>query len=115
MVRITIQGASVLGLALAAIAVSAQTTTPPATPSAAQPPAAIAVPATDTSITAAVRTALMRDPETSALRVQVSTAEGKVTLKGTVPSATAKSKVVQLAKAVEGVKDVNDQITVGKG
>ena len=36
-----------------------------------------------------------------------------VTLRGTVPSATARARAVSLAKQVDGVKSVKDELTIG--
>ena len=66
----------------------------------------------DAAITAKVKTAFAKDPDVSALKVHVDTDKGYVTLKGDVKSPTERSKAAQLASSVEGVKGVNNNLTV---
>jgi hyperosmotically inducible protein len=66
----------------------------------------------DRAITAKVKTALAKDPDVSALAVNVDTDKGVVTLKGEVKSPTERAKAAQLARNVEGVKSVNNHLTV---
>lgn len=67
----------------------------------------------DVSITAKVTAELARDPELSALKINVDTNAGKVVLKGTAPSDAARDRAMTLAKAVSGVVDVDNQLRVG--
>ena len=46
------------------------------------------------------------------LRINVDTLDGVVTLHGQVDSAAAKTKAVQEARSVKGVKDVRDMLAV---
>jgi hyperosmotically inducible protein len=45
--------------------------------------------------------------------IDVDTNDYVVTLRGTVPSAAARAKAVSLAKQVDGVKSVKDELTIG--
>ncbi|MEG0558858.1 MAG: BON domain-containing protein [Comamonas sp.] len=49
----------------------------------------------------------------SALKIDVDTQSGVVTLSGTVPSEALKTRAGELAKAVKGVGNVNNNLTVG--
>lgn len=67
----------------------------------------------DASITTMVNAELARDPELSALKIDVDTQAGKVVLKGSAPSDAARDRAVTLAKAVSGVVDVDNQLRIG--
>ncbi|MBL8347100.1 MAG: BON domain-containing protein [Rubrivivax sp.] len=67
---------------------------------------------TDATITAAVKAELARDSELSALSINVDTTEGRVALRGTAPNAIARDRATRLAAAVEGVRKVENQLTV---
>ena len=67
----------------------------------------------DASITTKVTAELARDPELSALKIDVDTHAGAVVLKGTAPSDAAKDRAVTLARAVAGVVSVESQLRVG--
>lgn len=71
--------------------------------------------ARDAAITAEVNAQLAKDPALSALRIDVDTDAGRVALKGSAPSAEAKDRATQLARTVEGVTDVDNQLVVGNG
>jgi hyperosmotically inducible protein len=66
----------------------------------------------DATITTRVKTALLNDPEIGALRIDVDTALGVVTLTGTVGSEAEKARATDLARAVPGVKDVRVDLAV---
>ena len=66
----------------------------------------------DATITAAVKTALAQDPTLSALAINVDTAAGTVTLRGSAPSATARERATTLAMAVKGVSRVDNELDV---
>ena len=66
----------------------------------------------DAAITAKVKTALAKDKDTSAMAVNVDTDKGYVTLKGEVKSASERDKAAQLARNVEGVRGVNNNLAV---
>ncbi len=66
----------------------------------------------DATITAKVNADLARDPDLSALKINVDTVDGKVTLNGPAPSTVARDRAETIAKAVEGVTAVNNQLVV---
>jgi osmotically-inducible protein OsmY len=66
----------------------------------------------DSKITAKIESKLVADSETSALKIKVETNAAVVTLSGTVPTETEKSKAETLAKDTDGVKRVVNQIKV---
>ena len=66
----------------------------------------------DASITAAVKSKLLADPDVAGLKVDVDTSGGVVTLRGNVASAAEKARALELAKRTDGVKSVRDQIKV---
>lgn len=70
---------------------------------------------TDARITAAVNAKLAGDEELSALRIDVDTEAGHVVLDGEAPSGTARQRAEQLARAVDGVRDVDNRLTVKAG
>ena len=69
----------------------------------------------DVSITTAVSAALVRDPDLSALKIDVDTKNGNVTLNGPVNTLAAKEKATTLAKAVKGVVSVANKLVVKAG
>ncbi|MEP6825738.1 MAG: BON domain-containing protein [Ramlibacter sp.] len=69
----------------------------------------------DVGITAKVNAALASDKDLSAIKINVDTKEGVVTLTGPAPTATAKERASELAKAVKDVKSVDNQLTVTAG
>ena len=66
----------------------------------------------DVAITASISAALAKDAELSAIKIDVDTKNGAVTLNGPAPTAEAKEKATQLAKAVKGVTSVNNMLIV---
>ena len=66
----------------------------------------------DALITAKVNAELAKDPALSALRIDVDTRDGHVSLSGTAPDAAAKVRATQLASAVEGVTGVDNRLEV---
>lgn len=66
----------------------------------------------DVAITALVSTGLAKDPELSAIKINVDTKGGVVTLNGPAPSASAKEKATEIARQVKGVVSVNNQLVV---
>ncbi|MDO8375030.1 MAG: BON domain-containing protein [Pseudomonadota bacterium] len=69
----------------------------------------------DVTITATVSTGLAKDPDLSAIKINVDTKDGVVTLNGPAPSAAAKDKATDIAKQVKGVTSVNNQLVVKPG
>jgi hyperosmotically inducible periplasmic protein len=66
----------------------------------------------DTSITAAVKTALARDKNVDSSEIHVSTTAGIVTLQGSVPSNEVATHAAQVAEQANGVRSVNNQLMV---
>ncbi|WP_254789551.1 BON domain-containing protein [Variovorax sp. OV329] len=73
---------------------------------------AISNAADDASITAAVNAGLAKDPDLSAVKIDVDTSAGKVTLRGPAPTPMAKERAEQIAKDVKGVSSVDNQLEV---
>jgi hyperosmotically inducible protein len=69
----------------------------------------------DAAITTAVNAKLAQDKTLSAMRIDVDTVDGKVSLRGTAPDPTARERATALASAVDGVVSVDNQLVVGKG
>ena len=67
----------------------------------------------DATISTRVKTVLLNDPDIGALRIDVNTQQGVVTLSGQARSESEAQKAVQLARGVAGVKDVKSQLKVG--
>jgi hyperosmotically inducible protein len=68
----------------------------------------------DGAITVKVKAALAGDPRTKAHQVNVETREGVVQLSGFVDSSEAKSTAEELARAVDNVKSVDNELDVKK-
>jgi|SRR6185436_16957081 len=66
----------------------------------------------DAAITAAVKVKLAADPDISAVKIDVDTADGVVTLNGRVASPGLVDKAVEIAKTVPGVKDAKANLSV---
>lgn len=66
----------------------------------------------DTAITTKVKTALLADPDVKGLDVQVETRHGTVQLSGFVESAAQARRAVDLAGRVDGVKEVQNKMSV---
>jgi hyperosmotically inducible protein len=66
----------------------------------------------DAAITGKVKTALIADPDVKALRIDVDTKDNVVTLNGTADTQSHADKAVTVAKGVEGVKSVENRLTV---
>lgn len=66
----------------------------------------------DATITAKVNATLAKDPDLSAVKIDVDTVGGKVTLNGPAPTTVARDRAETLAKSVEGVTAVNNQLVV---
>ena len=68
--------------------------------------------AKDAAITTAVNGALVAEPSLSALRIDVDTTDGRVVLRGTAPDAAARDRATQVARGIEGVRAVDNQLQV---
>jgi osmotically-inducible protein OsmY len=69
----------------------------------------------DGVVTAKVKAALVADPVTKVHQINVETFKGTVQLSGFVESAEARSRALQLARDVDGVKRVKDAMDVRRG
>jgi hyperosmotically inducible periplasmic protein len=69
---------------------------------------------TDAGITTNVKTKLAADDTVKAYQIDVDTSNGVVTLAGAVENSAAKEQAVMIARQTKGVRDVVDQITVGR-
>jgi hyperosmotically inducible protein len=74
--------------------------------------AAVACAQTDAGITTAVKSRLAADNTVKAYEIDVDTANGVVTLTGTVDRPVAKQQAVVIARQTDGVTDVVDNIEV---
>jgi len=68
----------------------------------------------DMTITAKINAALVADDKLKATQINVDTQAGQVTLTGQAPDAQSRERATMLAAAVDGVKNVNNQLVVGK-
>ena len=66
----------------------------------------------DAAITASVSAEFAKDPALSAIKINVDTKDGNVTLSGPAPSSAAKDKAAVLAKSVKGVAFVDNKLVV---
>ena len=64
----------------------------------------------DSVITGKVKAALVADPTTKAHQIEVETFEGRVQLSGFVENTEARGRAVEIAKNIEGVKDVKNSL-----
>lgn len=69
----------------------------------------------DAAITASVKTGLAKDPDLSAIKIDVDTKDGVVTLIGPAPTSGARDRASDIAKAVKGVTSVSNKLTVKAG
>jgi hyperosmotically inducible periplasmic protein len=66
----------------------------------------------DATITTRVKTAFVNDPVVGALRIDVDTFKGVVTLSGRVKSKEEEAKAISLAKSIRGVVDVRSTLQI---
>ena len=90
----------------AAPSAATNTTTPTTTPTQATSEAA------DARITTRVQARYYGDDQVRGRNVSVATENGVVTLRGAVQSDAARQRAVSLAREIQGVKDVRDELTV---
>ena len=67
----------------------------------------------DDRIAADVRTALTTNPEFGAVKVDVHSDDGVVTLRGRAPDPAAKDRASDIARTVREVRQVDNQLTLG--
>ena len=68
--------------------------------------------AMDATITTKINAALAADDKLSAIKINVDTANGRVTLSGTAPDTTSRERATTLATAVDGVTAVDNRLSV---
>ncbi|MDP2007489.1 MAG: BON domain-containing protein [Rubrivivax sp.] len=68
--------------------------------------------ATDATITTKINIALVADDQLKALKIDVDTKDGKVVLTGAAPDAASRDRATAMVKAVDGVVDVDNRLTV---
>lgn len=66
----------------------------------------------DTAITSKVKTALMADPDIKGMNINVTTMNGEVKLEGKVASEGQMKKAMEIARGVEGVTGVQNNLEV---
>jgi len=66
----------------------------------------------DSVVTAKVKAALIQDPVTKAHQINVETFKGEVQLSGFVDDNEARTRALQVARDIEGVKNVTDAMEV---
>ena len=66
----------------------------------------------DATITTKVKTAVLAEPGLKTLQIDVDTKNGVVMLSGTVDNQALKERATQVAQAVNGVKSVDNNLTV---
>ena len=66
----------------------------------------------DSMLTASVKSKLMEDPTTKAYQINVGTQKGVVQLTGFVDSTTMKTRAGEVARSVEGVKEVRNDLEI---
>jgi osmotically-inducible protein OsmY len=64
----------------------------------------------DSTLTAKVKTAIFNEPTLKSAEINVETFKGVVQLSGFVSSASAQTKALEVARNVEGVKSVKDDM-----
>jgi hyperosmotically inducible protein len=74
--------------------------------------AAVSATVDDAAITASVSAGLAKDPDLSAIKINVDTKAGAVSLKGPAPTAAAKARAEDIAKGVQGVTSVSNELEV---
>lgn len=66
----------------------------------------------DATITSKVKTAFAKDPGVKAMDVKIDTFKGTVQLNGFVNTAEEKARAEQIARSVQGVVNVQNNVTV---
>jgi hyperosmotically inducible protein len=66
----------------------------------------------DSMLTASIEAKLMADPATKGYQINVGTQKGVVQLTGFVDSTTMKAKAGEIARSVEGVKEVRNDLDI---
>lgn len=66
----------------------------------------------DAAITAKIAAGFARDPDLSALGIDIQTRGGDVVIRGTAPTVAARVRAEQIAKSVDGVNRVENLLTL---
>jgi len=66
----------------------------------------------DAAITAAINAGIAKDPDLSALRINVDTHEGKVALYGSAPNEAARQRAQTIAQNEKGVTAVDNKLAI---
>jgi hyperosmotically inducible protein len=66
----------------------------------------------DAALTAKVKTAMIAEPALKAMQINVDTANGVVTLTGTVETPQSLERASQVAQSVDGVKSVDNRLNL---
>lgn len=66
----------------------------------------------DAAITTAITAKLAADAQLSALNIDVDTEGGRVVLKGSAPDTESRNRATELARTVDGVGDVSNELSV---
>jgi hyperosmotically inducible protein len=66
----------------------------------------------DATIGTKLKAALAADPELSALKINVDTTQGAVRLKGEVKNIALRRKAEDMARSIQGVKSVDNQLII---
>ena len=69
----------------------------------------------DATITAQVSAGLAKDPDLSAVKINVDTKNGAVTLNGPAPNLAAKDRAQTIAKSIKGVTSVTNLLVISAG
>ncbi|HZZ94089.1 MAG TPA: BON domain-containing protein [Usitatibacter sp.] len=69
----------------------------------------------DFGITASIKADLVKDPDLSALKIDVDTHDGVVTLNGLANDEAGRQRAERMAQAVKGVREVHNYLTVKRG
>lgn len=65
------------------------------------------------AVTARINAELAKDPKLSALRIDVDTSDGRVSLSGKAPDAESRERASRLAQGVKGVTSVDNRLQIG--
>lgn len=74
--------------------------------------AAAATPVSDASISSTIAAEFARDGSLDPARIDIDTAQGRVVLRGSAPDDQAKQRAKRIALSVQGVKGVDNYLTV---
>jgi len=69
----------------------------------------------DVAITASVSAGFAKDADLSAIKIDVDTKNGNVTLYGPVPTSAARDRATTIAKSIKGVNAVDNKLVVTPG